>query len=56
MMEKFLIPGLSLIGGGIAGYIFYYFWGCKGGCPITANPWMMVVYGAAAGFLIAWTK
>ncbi len=52
-MSKFLVPALSTLAGGIAGYMFYYFWGCKGGCPITANPWLTVVSGAVIGFLLS---
>lgn len=46
----------SIIGtvtGAIGGYIYYFSVGCKSGsCSLQSNPWLMVLWGAAMGFLI----
>ncbi|MBF0431759.1 MAG: YtxH domain-containing protein [Fibrobacteria bacterium] len=42
----------AIIGGGL-GFAFYKFIGCTTGtCPITSNPWISTIYGAAIGILI----
>jgi hypothetical protein len=43
--------GASL--GAIAGFIYYYFWGCKNGCPLQSNWIIMTFYGAFAGLILA---
>lgn len=43
------IPGILL--GAIAGYIYYYFWGCDGTCLITSSPVKSTIYGAIMGGL-----
>lgn len=51
------IPWKLIIGtgiGAVAGFFYYYFVGCATGtCPITSNPFMSVLYGAAMGALIS---
>ncbi|MFC2100209.1 DUF6132 family protein [Bacteroidota bacterium] len=46
----------SLIGiiiGSVGGYIYYMKIGCVSGtCPITSNPWLTTLWGAAVGYLI----
>lgn len=39
---------------GIAGgYLYYHFVGCaSGGCPITSNPWLTMLWGGILGYLI----
>ena len=45
------LPGVAL--GAVAGYAYYFFIGyTSGSCPITSNPWITTVYGAAMGGLI----
>ncbi|MBI5624150.1 MAG: YtxH domain-containing protein [Elusimicrobia bacterium] len=40
--------------GGIAGFGYYKLIGCAtGACPITSNPVISTLYGAALGLLIA---
>lgn len=59
--EKFIgkIKGSMLyiagsIIGAAAGYIYYLKVGCSTGtCPITSNPWISTLWGAAIGFLAA---
>jgi Family of unknown function (DUF6132) len=43
--------------GGIAGFAYYYFIGCKtGSCPITGNPFISTSYGSLIGFLFSLNK
>jgi len=50
------LPLLHLIGivaGGLGGYAYFYFIGCRTGtCSITSNPWLSVVWGMAVGYLL----
>lgn len=50
------IPVISVIGlavGVLGGYLYYYFIGCNSGsCPITSNPNMSMLWGAAIGYLL----
>ncbi|HPG34101.1 MAG: hypothetical protein M9948_11390 [Lentimicrobium sp.] len=44
----------ALIIGAIAGYIYYVNVGCStGGCAITSNPYMTVLWGGLLGYLFA---
>lgn len=46
-------PVLGVLGGGLAGFLYYHFIGCTGGsCPITSNPYATVIFGAVMGYLI----
>lgn len=46
------IAGLLL--GALGGFLYYRLIGCNsGGCAITSNPYMSVLWGAAMGYLIA---
>ena len=52
-MNVWLKRGLLLVGGGVAGFAYYYFVGCaSGSCPITSNPYISTGYGAIVGALI----
>jgi len=45
---------LGILIGGIIGFSYYYFIGCKSGtCAITSNPVKSTLYGVAIGML--WT-
>jgi len=45
---------LGLVIGAIFGYGIYYFLGCSSGaCPITANPWISTIAGAAIGAVLS---
>lgn len=47
-----LIIGTAI--GGIAGFLFYKFVGCRTGtCPITSNPYASILYGAVMGALVS---
>jgi hypothetical protein len=46
--------GLGVILGGVFGFFFYRFIGCKTGtCVITANPYISTIYWALLGGLVA---
>ena len=46
---KFLGAGVGILGG----YLYYYYVGCVSGtCPITSNPYRMMIYGAVMGYLL----
>ncbi|MDR3627559.1 MAG: DUF6132 family protein [Ignavibacteriaceae bacterium] len=44
---------LPILIGGIAGYAYYHFIGCRSGsCPISGNPYISTSYGAIVGLII----
>lgn len=47
---------LKIVGipvGMLGGYLYYFYIGCSsGGCPITSNPYISVVYGGLMGYLV----
>lgn len=46
-----IILGIALGGG--AGFAYYKLVGCStGACPLTSNPWITTLYGAALGLLV----
>jgi hypothetical protein len=50
----FLKTSLGIVLGGIAGFLYFYFIGCRtGSCPITANPLSSVAMGGLFGFLVS---
>jgi len=53
-MKKYIIKIiLGTVTGGILGFAYYYFIGCKSGaCPITGNPYISLLYGAGMGLLL----
>ncbi len=44
---------IGLVIGALAGYLYYHFIGCtSGGCAITSNPYMSILWGAVLGYLL----
>jgi hypothetical protein len=56
MKEFFLKHWLKFAGvaaGVLGGYLYYHYVGCLSGtCPITSNPYRMMIYGAVMGYLL----
>lgn len=47
--------GLLLTGGvlgAIAGYVYWYYWGCTEGCTIRSVWWRMSIWGTVMGALL----
>jgi len=42
---------LGIIAGSILGFAYYYFFGCKNGCPLTSRWYITTVYGAIFGLI-----
>ena len=43
--------------GALGGFAYYYFVGCRtGSCPISGNPWISTMYGAAMGLILTMGK
>ncbi len=54
ILKRHRISILGIVLGTFGGYLYYYFIGCTSGtCPITSNPYRMMIYGALIGFLVA---
>lgn len=52
-IKKHRLTLLGLGFGAIAGYLYYYFWGCASGtCAITSNPINSTLYGSIIGSLL----
>ena len=52
--QYFWKPFTGIAIGGLAGFMYYYFIGCKSGtCAITSNPWNSIIMGSLLGFWIA---
>lgn len=48
-----IVVGLFTLVGVIGGYMYYSLVGCKtGGCAITSNPTMSIIWGGLMGYLI----
>lgn len=51
--KTYLITGLGIVVGLIAGYAYYYFIGCaSGSCSITSKPLNSTLYGGMMGGLL----
>jgi hypothetical protein len=52
--RKMIKIAASIIIGGLVGFLYYKFIGCRTGtCMITSNPYISTVYGAVMGALVA---
>jgi len=52
LKKKFVIPSIAAVVGLVAGYLFYHFYGCTNGCPMTSSPYITTIYGGVAGFVL----
>lgn len=50
-LRRLLVPAAFGALGAVAGYLWWYFVGCDGGCAITSDPVRSTLYGLAVGLL-----
>ena len=51
--KKHWLRMTGILVGVLVGYIYYHYVGCLSGtCPITSNPYRMMIYGALVGYLL----
>ena len=49
-------PFLGITIGGLGGFLYYYFIGCRSGsCPITGSPFGSIITGGLMGFFLTGT-
>lgn len=53
--KRIMKIALGIVIGGLAGYLYYYFIGCDGTCPISSNPIRSILYGSVVGTLLGST-
>jgi hypothetical protein len=51
--KKLLRIVVPILIGGVLGYSYYYFIGCRNGCPIQSNPLLSTLYGSALGAILS---
>lgn len=51
-MKSWFIIFLFVLGGAGLGYLYYLFFGCRGSCPITSDPFRTMAYFAVTGALV----
>ncbi len=53
-MKRWLRPALFVLGGALAGLVYYYAVGCStGSCVITSSPLTSMAYLGVVGFLLS---
>lgn len=57
-MRKFftrniIIKIVIIVIGAISGYLYYFYIGCSGSCPISSNQYFSTLYGALVGYLFS---
>ncbi|MBS1547112.1 MAG: hypothetical protein JST38_21905 [Bacteroidetes bacterium] len=52
MKRTWIITGIGVALGALAGWIYWSQWGCTEGCTITGHPVNSTLYGALMGGLI----
>ncbi|NLB63850.1 MAG: YtxH domain-containing protein [Fibrobacter sp.] len=56
-MNTFFRVAIGVVLGAVAGFVYHKTIGCStGSCPITANPWSSMAYGAVFGAVITGIK
>lgn len=49
---EIILTTIGTLLGLLFGYMYFIFIGCKNGCPIKSNPWLMTAYGGVMGGLL----
>jgi hypothetical protein len=50
---SFWKPFIGVAAGGVVGFLYFQFVGCKSGtCAITSNPFSSILFGGLLGFLL----
>lgn len=52
MKRTWLITGIGIVLGALAGWAYWYQWGCTEGCTITGSPINSTLYGGLMGALL----
>jgi hypothetical protein len=53
-IQKYKAELIGVLIGGVAGFLYYFFIGCKSGtCAISSNPFISVPYGSLLGYFIS---
>lgn len=55
MKRAWLPAGIGILPGALAGWAYWYWWGCTNGCTITGSPINSTLYGALMGVLLLHT-
>jgi len=53
--SSFLIKIIFAFSGSILGFLYYFYIGCAGSCPISSNPYFSSLYGLVLGYFLAET-
>lgn len=51
MKKNTLLSIIGVIIGGVAGFVYFYFFGCTNGCPLKSSALFMTGYGALLGLV-----
>ncbi|MCC6839979.1 MAG: hypothetical protein IT230_07460 [Flavobacteriales bacterium] len=52
MKKTWLLIGIGIALGAVAGWLYWNYWGCTEGCAITGHPVNSTLYGALMGGLV----
>lgn len=52
MKRVWILTGAGVAVGALAGWLYWYYWGCTNGCSITGSPLNSSLYGAFMGGLL----
>jgi len=54
LISKYKLELIGIVIGGLFGFLYYFFVGCKNGtCMIASNPYISIPYGSLLGYFIS---
>ena len=53
MLRSLMRPGLFGLGGAGIGWLYYTYFGCTTGCPITSDPVRTMIWFGVVGVLVS---